>query len=211
MSTILTFGKFKGKDVSQVDDSYLLWCLKNFDRSHWLEVVTKELLVRNLVSPGSPDSSGMVTTVRIKLPNGRYEEHKVPPLNLGQIDPSQVQSTEMAAVDASDSMPEPGKVGAALKHSARLGGKLFMSDIAYNTLYSLYADDLAMMPIDLRSAACSLAQEAILYGTLSGEKWITNGKCCVVSLDYLQLKWDFSVDQGAYPQLREVTPLTSQQ
>lgn len=211
MSTILTFGKFKGKDVSEVDDGYLLWCLKNFDRSHWLGVVTRELLHRNMVEAGASDSSGMVNTVRIKLPNGRYEEFKVPPLNIGDVDTTQTASAAMDVVDSSSSLPEPGKVGVALKHSARLGGPLFMSDLAYNTLYFMFADDLSMMPMDLRSAACSLAQEAILYGTLSGEKWITNGKCCIVSLDYLNLKWDFTMDQGAYPELREVHNLTSQQ
>ncbi len=41
--TVITFGKHKGKKISEVEKDYLKWCVENFDNGKWKTLFKKEL------------------------------------------------------------------------------------------------------------------------------------------------------------------------
>jgi len=46
--TVITFGKHKGKKISDVEKDYLKWCVENFDSGKWKTLFKKELRNREM-------------------------------------------------------------------------------------------------------------------------------------------------------------------
>lgn len=203
---LLTFGKYKGRPVSEADTDYLVWVLKEFDKPKWTSVARDELLSRGVATPMVPDN-GEFTAVGFKLPNGRMDVVKVPRFTYKGSMPCDVER-DIPQEDVRGKLdPDWDKAGAvteALKQQARLGGDLVISEDAYLTLGAEYKIDLLCLNKNLRQAAVSLAQEAALYGVMEEEKWRVPGQTCVVSLRYQLQKWNFLLTQGAFPQLETV-------
>lgn len=231
--TVLTFGKYKGKKISQVPDDYLLYILRQFDKSFWLEEAVKELIRINAAQPHEI-ANGKVVSMRIALPNGRFEivQLRVPVLmDTGTtLNPEftkdkngmPVQTVGIAhgftavnkpleepVPDVPPAPPKEGFAASMLVQQAKLSGDMTASQQALQFLQSECPAELAVLSDNVKHAATRFGQEAVIYGAMEEEKWLRVNQECRVKYLYLDLRWEFSLVQGCIPQLEQVERISS--
>jgi len=205
MANTITFGKYKGADISTVPDAYLIWVLRSFDKSHWLGVARDELVKRG---KGAICDNG--TSVRVEMANGRFEVVKNPALVAISFDdpdgpfgpteslpPNWNQSNGIEKAFASGAPPRE-----LLRQHGKLGVPFIVSEGALASLQEHVPSDLAVLSTNVMHGASLLGQEAAIYGSTEEEKWIRTGLECQVKLVYLGMSWQYSCISYGRPQLQ---------
>lgn len=168
MTTIISFGKYKGTDVSQVPNDYLAWLLQNFDKSHWLQVALDELVKRGVAAVCDNGSA-----VRMKGGNGRFTVIKNAALQIqgNTVLPQAagatmtVQTAHTRNIPAVSSAPPTNITpGNLLKHWGKLGQEFYVGEAAREQIYEDFSIDAELLSPTVKIGASILSQEAAIYG-----------------------------------------------
>jgi hypothetical protein len=209
MSTIVTFGKYKGRSIDEVPQDYLEWVVDSFDKSVWIIEAARELITRGDATPIlDPVDAGTVTAVRYHI-NGQRKTRNII-FTLVPSSDSKPAGPDMGVVTVPPPLPEfmgDIKAGYALdilRHEARSQTPFFLLESAKSDLDARFHSDLLVLSRVVTHPDVTLAREACIYGKLAQENWVRERVECSVTLNYLGLHWKYSVKSGQMPELSHV-------
>ena len=208
MSTILTFGKYKSKEISEVPSDYLAWVVDSFDKTQWVNVAIREMIARG-EADAIPDLNDPSRGLAVRYQIGGTWKMRSVAFSMLAADASAPDmpmdpTTLPPSVQEFTGDVKSGYAMDMLRQEAKVRGPFRFEESAQRELSELFPNDLLVFGMAMKHAEAEITREACIYGKLSREKWVTERVKCEVELSYLNRCWTFAVESTQIPILAQV-------